>query len=178
MDRWASGIDTAWLQLERETNRMVVHGVLFCDGPVDLDALRARVQERWVDTYPGFRQRPTWPTGSVGLARWVDAPPDLKRQAALVINRAFRGWEHQFLWDQEMLEEALLACGFVEIRWCRWGESEQPVFQGIERHEVYVDEERLPHVIIAEARRAAPQPERLKSFQALLVQEFLGHMRG
>jgi diacylglycerol O-acyltransferase len=77
MDRWASGIDTAWLQLEQETNRMVVHGVLFCDGPVDLDALRTRVQERWVDTYPGFRQRPTWPTGSVGLARWVDAPPDL-----------------------------------------------------------------------------------------------------
>ncbi len=77
MDRWASGIDTAWMQLEQETNRMVVHGVLFCDGPVDLDALRARVQERWVDVYPGFRQRPTWPTGSVGLARWVDAPPDL-----------------------------------------------------------------------------------------------------
>jgi WS/DGAT/MGAT family acyltransferase len=77
MDRWASGIDTAWLQLEQETNRMVVHGVLFCDGPVDLEALRARVQERWVEVYPGFRQRPTWPTGSLGLVRWVDAPPDL-----------------------------------------------------------------------------------------------------
>jgi WS/DGAT/MGAT family acyltransferase len=77
MDRWASGIDTAWLQLEQETNRMVVHGVLLCDGTVDLDALRARVQERWVEVYPGFRQRPTWPTGPVGLARWVDAPPDL-----------------------------------------------------------------------------------------------------
>ncbi len=77
MDRWASGIDTAWLQLEQETNRMVVHGVLFCDRPVDIDTLRARVQERWVDAYPGFRQRPTWPTGSLGLVRWVDAPPDL-----------------------------------------------------------------------------------------------------
>ncbi|MEJ2869268.1 WS/DGAT domain-containing protein [Actinomycetospora sp. OC33-EN08] len=79
MDRWASGIDTAWLQLEQETNRMVVHGVLFCDGPLDLDALRARVQERWVAVYPGFRQRPTWPTGPIGPARWVDAPPDLTR---------------------------------------------------------------------------------------------------
>jgi diacylglycerol O-acyltransferase len=77
MDRWASGIDTAWLQLEQDTNRMVVHGVLFCDRPVDIDALRSRVQERWVEVYPGFRQRPTWPTGSVGLVRWVDAPPDL-----------------------------------------------------------------------------------------------------
>ena len=77
MDRWASGIDTAWLQLERETNRMVVHGLLFCDGPVEIAALRTRVRERWVDVYPGFRQRPTWPTGNVGLARWTDAPPDL-----------------------------------------------------------------------------------------------------
>jgi predicted SAM-dependent methyltransferase len=108
----------------------------------------------------------------------LDAPPDLKCQAALVLNRAFRGWEHQFLWNREMLEEALLACGFVETRWCRWGESEQPVFRGIERHEVYVDEETLPHVIIAEARKAAPQPERLAGFRKLLVQEFLGHLRG
>jgi diacylglycerol O-acyltransferase / wax synthase len=77
MDRWASGIDTAWLQLEQETNRMVVHGVLFCDGPVDLETLRARVRERWVEVYPAFRQRPTWPTGPIGPARWVDAPPDL-----------------------------------------------------------------------------------------------------
>ncbi|MCD2185607.1 WS/DGAT domain-containing protein [Actinomycetospora soli] len=77
MDRWASGIDTAWLQLEQETNRMVVHGVLFCDGTVDLEELRTRVRERWVDVYPGFRQRPTWPTGPIGPARWVDAPPDL-----------------------------------------------------------------------------------------------------
>ena len=78
MDRWASGIDTAWLQLEQPTNRMVVHGVLFCDGPVDLEALRERVAERWVARYPGLRQRPTWPAGPLGPARWVDADPDLR----------------------------------------------------------------------------------------------------
>ncbi|HEY2221735.1 WS/DGAT domain-containing protein [Actinomycetospora sp.] len=79
MDRWASGIDTAWLQLDRETNRMVVHGLLFCAGPVDLEALRERVAQRWVAVYPGLRQRPTWPAGPAGPARWVDAPPDLER---------------------------------------------------------------------------------------------------
>jgi WS/DGAT/MGAT family acyltransferase len=79
MDRWASGIDTAWLQLERETNRMVVHGLLFCAGPVDLEELRERVAQRWVAAYPGLRQRPTWPAGPAGPARWVDAPPDLER---------------------------------------------------------------------------------------------------
>ena len=84
MDRWASGIDTAWLQLEQETNRMVVHGILFCAGPLDVDALRERVRERWVAEYPGLRQRPTWPLGPVGPARWVDAPPDLTEHVRVV----------------------------------------------------------------------------------------------
>jgi len=66
VDRWASGIDTAWLQLEQPTNRMVVHGILFCEGPVDIEALRERVRQRWVAVYPGLRQRPTWSAG--GLA--------------------------------------------------------------------------------------------------------------
>jgi WS/DGAT/MGAT family acyltransferase len=84
VDRWASGVDTAWLQLEQETNRMVVHGILFCAGPLDVDALRERVRERWVAPYPGLRQRPTWPLGPVGPARWVDAPPDLTEHIRVV----------------------------------------------------------------------------------------------
>jgi predicted SAM-dependent methyltransferase len=108
----------------------------------------------------------------------LDADPDLKRQAALAINRAFHGWEHQFLWNREMLAEALLACGFAEPRWCVWGVSELPFFQGIERHELYADEEGLPHVIIAEAQKAAPAPLRLARFRELLVEGFLGHLRG
>lgn len=108
----------------------------------------------------------------------LDPDPDLKRRAALALNRAFHGWEHQFLWNKEILEEALLACGFAAVRWCRWGESELPVFQGIEHHETYADEEGLPHVIIAEARKAEPQPERLARFKEQLYEGFLGHLRG
>ncbi|MDD7937136.1 wax ester/triacylglycerol synthase family O-acyltransferase [Actinomycetospora lutea] len=77
MDRWASGIDTAWLQLEQPTNRMVVHGILFCAGPVDVEVLRERVRERWVAVYPGLRQRPVWPAGGLGPVRWTDHDPDL-----------------------------------------------------------------------------------------------------
>ncbi|PVZ12064.1 wax ester/triacylglycerol synthase family O-acyltransferase [Actinomycetospora cinnamomea] len=77
MDRWASGIDTAWLQLEQPTNRMVVHGVLFCDGPVDVGTVRERVAQRWVPRYPGLRQRPQWSAGGLGPVRWVDDEPDL-----------------------------------------------------------------------------------------------------
>jgi len=108
----------------------------------------------------------------------LDTDPEGKRQAALTLNRAFYGWEHRFLWNREMLGEALLACGFREPRWCRWGESELPVFQGIERHERYIEEEALPHVLIAEAQKAASQPERLARLRATLVAGFLDHLRG
>lgn len=84
MDRWASGIDTAWLQLEQETNRMAVLGILFCAGPVDVDVLRERVRERWVPAYPGLRQRPVWSPGMLGPARWVDTAPDLDEHVRTV----------------------------------------------------------------------------------------------
>lgn len=76
-NRLASGIDTAWLQLEQDTNRMVIHGILFCDGPVDLELLRERVAARWIPVYPGLRQRPSWSPGELGPVQWVDAEPDL-----------------------------------------------------------------------------------------------------
>lgn len=79
MSRWATGFDTAWLQLERSTNRMVIHGVLFCDGPIEVEALRARIAQRWIATYPPLRQTPTWPLGPYGPARWIDDDPDLTR---------------------------------------------------------------------------------------------------
>ena len=84
MERWASGIDTAWLQLERDDNRMIVHGILFCEGPVDVALLRDRVRDRWVAVYPGLRQRPVWSVGKLGPARWVDADPDLDEHVRVV----------------------------------------------------------------------------------------------
>jgi predicted SAM-dependent methyltransferase len=106
----------------------------------------------------------------------LGAAPDVKRAAALALNRAFHGWRHRFLWNREMLEEALAASGFDPIRWCRYGESELPVFTGIERHETYGDSPDLPHVIIAEACKGTAQPERLERFRALVQSEFLAHM--
>lgn len=108
----------------------------------------------------------------------LDGAPDTKRTAALALNRAFHGWQHQFLWNREMLEEALLCCGFTDLCWCRYGESEQGVFQGIERHETYGDSPELPHVIIVEARKGTPQPERLAAWRRVLVDEFLNHLQG
>jgi predicted SAM-dependent methyltransferase len=107
----------------------------------------------------------------------LDLDPERKRLAALAINRAFHGWRHQFLWNREMLEEALAACGFDEIRWCRYGESDLPVFQGIERHEAYEDYPGLPHVLVVEARKGSPRPERFAALRDLVAREFLMHMK-
>jgi predicted SAM-dependent methyltransferase len=103
--------------------------------------------------------------------------PAEKREAALAINRAFRGWRHQFLWNREILEEALAATGFEEIRWCRRGESELPLFRGLERHDTYGDSDDLPHILIAEARKGAPRPERLAALQRAIQEGFLDHMK-
>ncbi len=99
-----------------------------------------------------------------------------RRAAALAINRAFRGWRHQFLWNREMLEEVLAACGFEEIRWCRRGESTLAYFQGLERHETYGDAAELPHVLIAEARKGVARPERLRELEEVVQREFVAHM--
>jgi len=105
----------------------------------------------------------------------LDLEDGAKREAALGLNRAFHGWRHRFLWNRELLGEALGACGF-EARWCRYGESELPVFQHVEHHETYTDLPELPHVIIAEAQKYVPQPERLRSLRDLIEREFLRHM--
>jgi hypothetical protein len=104
------------------------------------------------------------------------AEPEVKRAAALQLNRAFHGWRHQFLWNRDMLGEALAACGFTAIRWCAYGESELPYFRGIERHETYGDAPELPHVVIVEACKGEPQPKRLAELEALIRREFLNHL--
>jgi predicted SAM-dependent methyltransferase len=107
----------------------------------------------------------------------LDLGAEEKRDAALRINRAFHGWRHRFLWNREMLEETLLASGFDEVRWCRYGESELPAFRGIERHEEYQDEPGLPHVLVVEAHKGTPRPERLAALRSLVTVEFLMHMK-
>lgn len=106
----------------------------------------------------------------------LDAGADEKRLAALHLNRAFHGWRHQFLWNRDMLGEALAACGFAGVRWCAYGESELPYFRGIERHEAYGDAPGLPHVIIVEACKGDLDPERLARFSALIQRELLNHL--
>lgn len=91
-------------------------------------------------------------------------------------NRSFYGWRHRFLWNRELLEAALHAAGFAEIRWCEYGVSELPEFRGRERHETYPDHEGCPHVLIVEARRGAHDPGELAALRRTLQSEFHDHM--
>jgi hypothetical protein len=104
-------------------------------------------------------------------------PPDEKRLMALGLNRAFQGWGHRFLWNPELLEEALAGSGFPAVRWCRYGESELELFRGIEHHGSYPDTERHQHVIIAEAAKGDPRPERMGPLWRLVREEFLAHLQ-
>lgn len=68
------------------------------------------------------------------------------------MNKAFRGWGHQFLYNEETLVATLQAAGFADVRFFEYGRSDDLVLTGIERHETYPDEPGMPHVLVAEAR--------------------------
>src|SRR5512144_649384 len=54
-----SAVDAAWLHMDRPTNLMVIHLVGWFDEPLDWDVVRKRIQSRWIERYPRFRQRVT-----------------------------------------------------------------------------------------------------------------------
>jgi predicted SAM-dependent methyltransferase len=68
-----------------------------------------------------------------------------------VINRAFHGWGHQFLYNLPALTNLLHEAGFETIRSFGYGESDTPALTGVERHERYEDSPVLPHMVIVEA---------------------------
>jgi predicted SAM-dependent methyltransferase len=77
--------------------------------------------------------------------------PDLEVLACFGMNRAFRGWGHQFLWNEAMLTQALRDAGFRSIVRRGYGESDHPELRGIEHHEQNEDWEGHSHILIMEA---------------------------
>lgn len=52
--------------------------------------------------------------------------------SALVVNHAFRGWGHRFLYDHETLARALGDAGFADVRRHPYRHSDDPAFHGVE----------------------------------------------
>jgi len=67
------------------------------------------------------------------------------------MNKAFRGWGHQFLYNAQTLTECLHDAGFATIERCAYGESRHAALRGVEHHEKYLDSPELPHLIVVEA---------------------------
>jgi predicted SAM-dependent methyltransferase len=86
---------------------------------------------------------------------WVHATQYASGDAVrdcFAMNKAFRAWGHQFLYNLAALRATLQAAGFADVAACRYGESSDPNLRGLERHEVSADSAELPHVIVVEAR--------------------------
>jgi predicted SAM-dependent methyltransferase len=64
-------------------------------------------------------------------------------KAAFVINNAFRNWGHQFIYDGNLLTLALERCGFIDIRRCVYGESNEEHLRQIEMHGKHIGDERI-----------------------------------
>jgi WS/DGAT/MGAT family acyltransferase len=65
-----SSVDTAWLRMDRPTNRMVIVGILLFDSPVDYERLKATIAARLL-RFDRFRCRPVVEGGG---AWWEDTP--------------------------------------------------------------------------------------------------------
>jgi predicted SAM-dependent methyltransferase len=83
------------------------------------------------------------------LGQWTQ-PSEAVRDC-FWMNKAFRGWGHQFLYNAQTLTECLRDAGFATVERCNYGESRHDALRGVEHHEKYLDSPELPHLIVAEA---------------------------
>jgi len=64
--------DAAWLHMDRPTNLMIVHAVLWFDEPLDLERATEVLRLRFVEPFPRFRQRVVEPRVGIGAPSWQD----------------------------------------------------------------------------------------------------------
>lgn len=76
-----------------------------------------------------------------------------------MLNRAFYGWGHQFLYSREMMFEVLGAVRFRDVVECEYGVSDHAALQGLERHERCEATPELPDVLIFEATKHEAEVE-------------------
>jgi len=81
---------------------------------------------------PIQQRRPEWAIDPNHIRRFF---PDVSLDCAcFVVNNVFRGFGHQFLYDERTLTAALHAAGFVDVRRAKPGTSIDPEFEGLESH--------------------------------------------
>ena len=66
--------DSFWLELDRPNTLLVITSLVWTAEPVDPDRFRQVVQERVIDRYPVFSQRPVLSGGLIRSGYWEDVP--------------------------------------------------------------------------------------------------------
>jgi len=79
-------------------------------------------------------------------------------RACFEINRAFRGWGHQFLYNERTLRATLQDAGFANVTRVEYGESSHEELRGLERHEKSADWGTLSHILVVEASGRGGEP--------------------
>ena len=99
---------------------------------------------------------------SASYVRWIASsfPGDVPRESpAMVANNLFYNWGHRFLYDFAALKAALEEAGFVGVRACEAGKSDDPALHGVEQHvgTTALDEEmsRFEALVVEAARPTA-----------------------
>lgn len=80
---------------------------------------------------------------------WQEAKEEVRD--CFWINKAFRGWGHQFLYNFETLAQTLLEAGFATVERASYSESRYPELRNLERHETYPNFEDVSHLVVVEA---------------------------
>jgi predicted SAM-dependent methyltransferase len=107
----------------------------------------------------------------------ADVATERRLQDTLAINRAFHGWEHKFLWSEEMLAGLLGAMGFERIEPYAFGESDDPELRSIEQHANYLVSGDQPSVVILEAIRGSRPIALDPAIGAWMEHEFIRYVR-
>lgn len=93
------------------------------------------------------------------------------------INRAFRGWGHQFLWSKVLLARALTAAGFADIRFNLYGESTIEEFKGIEQHGGDRHHLGLPNYWIVEGTKETDDVVEDEEFRKMAQFEYIRYVQ-
>lgn len=72
--RQVGPVDTLWLRADHPTNLMVIDSLMWVEGRIDVDRLKAVIQRRMVDRFPVFHQRLVPDATLILPSQWEDDP--------------------------------------------------------------------------------------------------------
>jgi predicted SAM-dependent methyltransferase len=79
---------------------------------------------------------------------------------AFVLNNAFRGWGHTFLYDHATLSDAMRRVGFRDIKFHKPGDSDEQHLRGLEKHGELIGSEEINQFVTFVVEGKTPNPKR------------------